>query len=83
VLLPNEMQISCKRPEKTYVPQRGSGALPRAELDRFALVGCICGLDGQGNLLFTSAAGGGGSGVFTCQPPLSASHHVLTIAPSG
>ena len=35
VLRPNGMQISCKRPVKTY-----------GSLTRSALVGCICGLGG-------------------------------------
>jgi hypothetical protein len=41
------MQISCKRPAKTNVPQRATGAPLPKELYGFALVGCISGLGGS------------------------------------
>jgi hypothetical protein len=42
------MQISCKRPNKTYVPYRLTERLGSRSSGWSAFVGCICGLDTQG-----------------------------------
>ena len=45
--LPNEKQISCKRPMQTYVPYRLKERLRQRNSGRPAFVGCICGLGGS------------------------------------
>ena len=40
------LRISCKRPERTYVPQLSIGELPRAEAAPPAFIGCMRGLGG-------------------------------------
>jgi hypothetical protein len=57
---PNDRQISCKRPEKTYVPYCLREALYSRSPGQAAFVGCICGLGGNRALIYSVPSGASG-----------------------